>query len=397
MIAFIVSTALLAIAVPFVLYPLLLWVRATWAEDPIATAEFEPCVDLIICAHDEAAAIGAKLDNALALDYPMRLVTIWVASDGSTDGTVEIARRYAEHGVRVLDLPRSGKAAALDAAVNASNAEVLAFSDANSMWQPGALKALVRPLADARVGGVAGDQRYEDGGTEGNTGSDDAGSDIAHGERTYWSFDRKLKQWQSRAGSAISATGAIYAIRRALFRSPPADATDDFMISTEVIAQGKRLVFAADAVAVEPPAEASAGEFRRKVRIITRGFRAVSYRRALLRPSQTGIYALELLLHKLWRRLTWIPLLVLLAMIPACWAAGGVLAAFSVLMTGGLVCGVAGLVIPALGRFRLVAIASYVLMVNSACAVAALNSLRGHRVARWDSQRGTAGVSGRVS
>ena len=397
MIAFIVAISVLAIAVPFVVYPLVLWARATWAEDPITTADCTPSVDLIICAHDEATSIGAKLENALALDYPKRLVTIWVASDGSTDATVEIARRYEERGVRVLDLPRAGKAAALDAAVKASGAEVLAFSDANSMWQSGALKALVRPLADERVGGVAGDQRYGDGEIDGHSGIDGADPDFAHGERTYWSFDRQLKQWQSRAGSAISATGAIYAIRRTLFRAPPADATDDFMISTEVIAQGKRLVFAADAVAVEPPADASAGEFRRKVRIITRGLRAVSYRRALLRPSQSGIYALELLLHKLWRRLTWIPLIVLLAMIPACWSAGGVLAVFSALMAGGLVCGLAGLAIPAFGRFRIVAIASYVLMVNSACAVAALNALRGHRVAQWDSQRATADVTGRIS
>jgi cellulose synthase/poly-beta-1,6-N-acetylglucosamine synthase-like glycosyltransferase len=265
------------------------------------------------------------------------------------------------------------------------------------MWQRAALKALVRPLADGRVGGVAGDQRYGDGEIEQKPAIDSAASDRAHGERTYWSFDRQLKAWQSRAGSAISATGAIYVVRRSLFRAPPADATDDFMISTEVIAQGKRLVFAADAVAIEPPAEEGAGEFRRKVRIITRGLRAVAYRRALLRPSRTGIYAVELLLHKLWRRLTWIPLGVLLALIPACWSAGGALAVFASLMASLLVAGLAGLAIPALARFRPVAIASYVLMVNSACAIAAFNALRGHRVSRWDSERATASATGRAS
>ncbi len=407
MIAFLVVLSVLAIAVPFVFYPLMLWLRATFSEEPITTADCTPSVDLIVCAHDEAASIGARIENALALDYPQHLLTIWVASDGSSDATVAIARRFEERGVRVLDLPRGGKAAALTTAVSesgeASGADVLAFSDANSMWQRGALRALVRPFSDERVGGVAGDQRYGelyvagDGEIERRPGTDAAAVGRAHGERTYWSFDRQLKAWQSRAGSAISATGAIYAIRRTLFRAPPADATDDFMISTEVIAQGKRLVFAVDAVAIEPPADDRAGEFRRKVRIITRGLRGVAYRRALLRPSQSGIYAVELLLHKLWRRLTWIPLVVLFALIPACWSAGGVLAAFAVLLAGGLVSGLAGLAIPALARFRPVAIASYVLMVNSACAVAALNALRGHRVSRWDSERATASATGRAS
>lgn len=401
MIAVLVALSVSAIAVPFVLYPLLLWMRATLAEEPIAAADCTPSVDLIVCAHDEAASIGARLENALALDYPPHRLTIWVASDGSTDATVEIARRFEARGVRVLDLPRGGKAAALAAAVSesgrASGGEVLAFSDANSMWQRGALRALVRPLSDGRVGGVAGDQRYGDGEIERRPGIDAAVAGRAHGERTYWSFDRQLKAWQSRAGSAISATGAIYVVRRALFRAPPADATDDFMISTEVIAQGKRLVFAADAVAIEPPAEEGAGEFRRKVRIITRGLRAVAYRRALLRPSQTGLYALELLLHKLWRRLTWIPLVVLVALIPACWSAGGVLAVLGAVMAGVLVAGLAGLAIPALGRSRPVAIAAYVLMVNAACAVATFNALRGHRVSRWDSERTAASATGRAS
>lgn len=386
MIAFLASIALFAIAAPFALYPVLLWVRAHWAKEPVAAADCTPTVDLIICAHNEATSIEAKLENALALDYPEDCLTIWVASDGSSDETVQIARRFEGRRVRVLDLPRGGKVAALKAAVEASErdaayaSEVLAFSDANSMWQPGALRALVRPLADQHVGGVAGDQRY--------CKEKVLGADHAHGERAYWSFDRQLKEWQSSAGSVISATGAIYSIRRSLFRSPPPDATDDFMISTEVIAQGKRLVFAADAVAVEPASKSSAGEFRRKVRVITRGLRAVAYRRALLLPSRSGAYAFEFLLHKLWRRMTWIPLLCLFLMIPACWSSGGVLGVLAVALAAGLVSGLAGLVVKGLARFRWVAIASYVLMVNSACAVASLNAVRGHRVSQWDSERG---------
>ena len=185
----------------------------------------------------------------------------------------------------------------------------------------------------------------------------------------------------------ISATGAIYVIRRTLFRAPPADATDDFMVSTEVIARGKRLVFALDAVAFEPAAQSSGGEFRRKVRVITRGLRAVFYRRALLSPSATGMYGIEFLFNKLWRRMTWIPLLILFLMMPAYWSAGGWLALLEAGLFVALYLGVAGLVSPRLCRFRPVAVASYVLMVNSACALATFNALRGHRVSQWDSER----------
>ncbi len=390
MTALVVAIALGAIAVPFVLYPLLLWLRASLAEAPIVARDWTPSVDLVICAHDEADSIGAKLENALALDYPKQQLAIRVASDGSTDATVEIARRFEPRGVHVLELPRGGKAAALSAAVAASSGEILAFSDANSMWQPGALKALVRPLADARVGGVAGNQRYAKRG-------DRPDADRAEGERAYWRFDRRLKLWQSRAGNAISATGAIYAVRRSLFEPPPPDATDDFMISTGVIARGYRLVFASDAVAVEPPADGASGEFRRKVRIITRGLRAVAYRRALLDPRRFGLYSAELLVHKLWRRLVFVPLVVLVFAIPACWAEGGWLAGFAAAMTAGLGAGIAGLVCPPLARFRPIGLAAYGLMVNAACAVAAFDAVRGRRVSLWESGRATLDASGRPS
>jgi glycosyltransferase involved in cell wall biosynthesis len=217
---------------------------------------------MVIVAHNEAAHIGAKLENILSLDYPHDRFDVVVASDGSNDETETIVRGYADRKVKLLSLPRQGKIPALNAAVAAATGEVLVFSDANSMYAPDALRALVRPLADPHVGGVAGDQRYfkERGGA-------------SAGEHTYWNFDRMLKQAQSAAGNVISATGAIYAVRRSLFRTVPSGVTDDFAVSTAVIAQGYRLVFASDAAAYEPAAKASGIEFGRKTRVMTRGLR----------------------------------------------------------------------------------------------------------------------------
>jgi cellulose synthase/poly-beta-1,6-N-acetylglucosamine synthase-like glycosyltransferase len=375
----ILAVALILIATPYILYPLLLWLRAHLAADPLRPGEITPDVDLVICAHNEAQVIAARLENALALDYPPDKLTIWVASDGSTDKTVDITRSFDPQRVRCLDLPRNGKAAALNACVAAGHAEIVAFSDANSLWCQDALRMLTRSFADSRVGGVAGDQRYA---------KDVSG---ALGERSYWSFDRQLKCWQNRSGSVISATGAIYAVRRELFQPAPPDATDDFMISTGVIAQGKRLAFEQNAIALESPASDS-GEYRRKVRILTRGLRAVYYRRELLLPSYSGFYAVELLLHKLWRRLTWIPLLLLL---PApLYAKDGIaqfLAAAGVVGLVGI--GGIGLASPSLRRFKLIDLTAHVLMVNVACAIATFNALRGRRFSHWNPTGTSAGAA----
>ena len=138
------------------------------------------------------------------------------------------------------------------------------------------------PFADPSVGGVAGNQRYRPG---------SASDATTAGEQVYWDFDRLLKEAESRAGSTISATGAIYAIRRSLFRGVPVGVTDDFAVSTSVIEQGYRLVFAADALAWEPVASSGSMEWDRKVRIMTRGLRGVFERRALLNPTRYGFYS----------------------------------------------------------------------------------------------------------
>lgn len=371
--------AVAAIAVPFVLYPALLWLRSVLSQNPVKSDAITPHVDLVICAHNESATIAQRVQNALKLDYPHERLRIWIASDGSTDATVQVAREAAsgDGRVRVLDLPRTGKAGALIVAVQEGSAPVIAFSDANSEWCENALRCLVAPLADASVGGVAGDQRYRK--------SRNAGE--SSGEQGYWSFDRLLKGWQSAAGSTISATGAIYCVRRTLFQPPPPDATDDFMISTGVVHAGKRLVFAADACAEEMPAASTGLEYQRKVRVISRGLRGVIYRRALLNPFRTGLYGLQLLVHKLWRRLVWIPLLFLVILAPWAIVQGGLAAFIGVTVLAAVTLGVTGMLSEHLRQWRVFSVPAYVLVVNLACMVSVINLLRGKRIASWQLQR----------
>jgi cellulose synthase/poly-beta-1,6-N-acetylglucosamine synthase-like glycosyltransferase len=370
----------------YVLFPACLCLRARLWPRPHRVADATPRVSLVICAYNEAAGIASRLENALALDYPADRLEVIVASDGSSDGTDAIVRGFAPRGVRLLALPRQGKIPALNAAAAAATGEVLVFSDANSIYEPGALRALLRPFADPDVGGVAGDQRYLRPGRR---------ADGADGERAYWDLDRQLKRWQSAAGSVTSATGAIHAVRAELFRAVPPGVTDDFWISTNVVAQGRRLVFAEDAAAWEPATPSSGHEFRRKVRVMTRGLRGVLLMRELLDPFRHGFYSVQLFSHKVLRRLAVLPLAAILLATPWLWSSGPFYRAAALAQAAFYAAAALGALLPE-GALRavwlrtpakLLALPVFFCMVNAAAGLAALNVLRGHRIDAWEPQR----------
>ena len=139
----------------FAVFPMMVLLRARLAARPAVEADITPSLTVVIAAHNEAADLPTKLANVLSVDYPADRLEVIVASDGSTDRTVELARSVADGRVRVLDLPRSGKAGALNAALELASGEVVAFTDANSMLSELTLRSLVRPFADPDVGGVA--------------------------------------------------------------------------------------------------------------------------------------------------------------------------------------------------------------------------------------------------
>jgi cellulose synthase/poly-beta-1,6-N-acetylglucosamine synthase-like glycosyltransferase len=380
------------IAYTYVGFPLLVVLRARLRPRPHRTADVTPSVSVVIAAHDEESSIGARVDNLLAVDYPADALEIVIASDGSTDRTVAEARRREDPRVRVLDLPRTGKASALNAAVDASTGEILVFSDANTSYAPDAIRNLVRSFADPDVGGVAGNQVY----LSRSDGQADVAAATAAGERSYWDFDRLLKEAESLGGSVISATGAIYAIRRELFVEVPDGVTDDFITSTRVIDAGRRLVFEPKAVALEPVAGSSRGEYRRKVRIMTRGLRGVALARGLLDPRRHGFYAVQLVTHKVLRRLMAIPLLMIAAASITLWDEGPLyrLAVIGQVLVYGL--GALGLALRGhrAGRRPWFSLPAFFLLVNVASLHAAWNLLSGRRIDRWQPARRAESVTG---
>jgi cellulose synthase/poly-beta-1,6-N-acetylglucosamine synthase-like glycosyltransferase len=362
-------------------FPVLMLLHSLVRRRP-ATAEHRDDfrVSLIIAAHNEEDSLPAKLENVLKLRYPADRLEILIASDGSTDQTNAIVQGYQSRGVRLLALPRRGKAAALNAAVAASTGNILVFSDANSMYTPDAILELVKHFADEQIGGVAGNQVYLPAGVDSLT---------ADGERLYWGLDRWMKRMQSRAGNVISATGAIYAIRRSLFLPVPEGVTDDFVTSTRVVAQGYRLVFEPQAIAYEPVAKSSGVEFGRKVRVMTRGLCGVLAVRELLNPFRHGMYSVQMFSHKVLRRLVALPLLAAFLLSLFLWDQGGVYRAAVVMQLAFYGLALTGFILRGTRwqRAKLVNVPFYFCLVNAAALVATANVLRGNRILLWEPQR----------
>ena len=376
--------ALATLAYGYVGYPLLIAAVGAVRARTVRRAPVTPTMTLIVAAFNEEEAIAARLDNALSVDYPADALDILVVSDGSTDATERIVAGYASRGVRLLALPRQGKIPALNEAVRHATGEVLVFSDANIHFHPRALRMLARNFADPAVGGVAGNSTY-------HLPAD--GESSSRGEGLYWRYDSWLKEMESRTGSIVSAHGGLYAVRRELYRPPgETSVTDDFAISTAVVAQGRRLVFDREALAVEMAIGEADREFRRKVRLMTRAWRSVALRRALLNPFRYGFYAVVLASHKVLRRLLPLVLLVLLACTlvlaprhPLYLAAGVGQALFYGLALLGLVARRRGV-----GHLRLVYIPFYYCLANAAALVALVRFAAGTRITLWEPQRHVA-------
>lgn len=384
LILFWLSFALIGYA--YLLFPAIIYLRARFFKRPYTKAAIQPTVSLVMAMHNEQDDLPAKLENLLAMQYPREKFEVVIASDGSTDRTHAIMQACQADNFQMLLLPRVGKAAALNTAVSRAHGEILVFSDANSIYAPDAIARLAAPFADPRVGGVAGNQRYLD--SRKNNLSQT-------GEKSYWNFDRLMKVYESQAGNVISATGAIYAIRRSLFQPIIDGVTDDFYTSTAVIEQGYRLVFEPDAVSFEPVSPDAKREFKRKVRIITRGLGGVIARRTLLNPFRYGFYALQLFSHKVLRRLVVFPLVVILI-------TSLLLAGTSPLYALAAAAQICFYALAAVGYFlrgrrnRILKIATlpfFFTMVNAASLLAVVNVLRGNHIARWEPQRASAAPS----
>jgi len=278
----------------YLIYPALVMVLARIFSKPTRIAdEFLPPVSMVISAYNEQEVLAKKIKNCLALEYPPEKIDYLIGSDGSTDETNSILENNPHPRLRIFYFEeRRGKSAVLNDLVPEAEGEIVIFSDANSIYQPDAVKLLSRHFSDSSVGGVCGKLNL----------LNPSGSPGGEGEGLYWAFENKIKQAEGSLQSVISANGAIFAVRKALFQPLPTrkPINDDLMITLQILRQRQLVVFEAAAVAEESTSPDMESEFIRKARIAALNFNALPDLLPLLNPRY-GFSALALFSHKLLR------------------------------------------------------------------------------------------------
>jgi cellulose synthase/poly-beta-1,6-N-acetylglucosamine synthase-like glycosyltransferase len=274
-------------------YPLLLRLLLALRRSsptPAAPSEDEPPrVSLIVAAYDEEEVIEAKVANALALDYPRERLELIVASDGSGDATAERAR--AAGADLVLELPRGGKLAAQNAAAERALGEILAFSDANSAWSADALRQLVAPFVDPKVGYACGQVRFLDA----------EGDNL---EGAYWRYEMAVREMESSLAGVTAGNGAIYAVRADAYLPLDPSGSHDLSFPFALAKRGKRSLYVPAACAEEKMVPTMEGEFARKRRMMVGLWDIVIGERMISPRGYSALYTFELFSHRLLRYLT---------------------------------------------------------------------------------------------
>ena len=364
--AAIAAACLAWVAFAYAGYPLALWLLRAVSPRPLRREDRFPPISLILAVYNGERALAQKLEATLAQGYPGRVQLI-VSSDGSTDATAAIAGSFASRGVLLLSHPeRQGKEAAQARAIARADGEILVFTDVTSELEPGALRALVRPFADASVGVVS---------------SEDA-VDPEAGEGAYVRYEMALRRLESEATTLIGVSGSGFAIRRSLASPWPTDLASDFRVALEAARRGLRAVSEPAARVRVGVARASGAEWPRKVRTVSRGIAVLLAHRELLHP-RFGRAAFSVWGHKLARFTSPFALLGLLAasgvLAGQCaagrWLLGVQLLAYATALLA--------LVYPAAARTRLPRLAGFFLLVNAATFAAWLRHLRGRRTVLW--------------
>ena len=341
-------------------YPAFAIVVARLFPRKVRRFDATPSVAVIVAAHDEEAVIGRRIENLRALDYPSERIEIVVTSDASTDNTEGLAEAA---GARVIRNPRGGKVAAQDRAVRETDAEIVAFSDANATWAPDALRRLVTSFADAEVAYVCGQLKLQD-------------ADGGNQEGVYWRYELATRAAESRLVSITGGNGAIYAVRRADYVEVDPRFGHDLSLPYLMVQRGRRAVYEPDAVAYEKPTPSNETEYRRKVRMFEHCWLIVLHGR-MLRRQPVG-YVVELVSHRHLRYASGLLHLVLLgtsiALVTHGWIYDAVLAAQLALLLAA-----------ALG----VGIARYYVLVTWATVVALWNYVRRGVPATWAAPEGT--------
>lgn len=276
-------------------YGIIVWIAVKCKElvskpERFPIVEEYPEVTLLIAAYNEADIIDRKMENCASLKYPSdRIRFVWV-TDGSTDGTPEVLRRYPENIVLHEDT-RAGKSHALNRAIKYVTSPIVIMTDANTILNEDSIYLIVRKFDNPKVGCVAGEKRVLS-----------IGDNAASTEGLYWKYESFLKQLDDRLNSAMGAAGELIALRRELWREIPADTIgDDMFLSMDVLRRGYKIAYCKEAYAMELPSADIGEERKRKVRLAGCALQNVCRLRDLMNPFKYGITAFQYVSHRVFR------------------------------------------------------------------------------------------------
>jgi cellulose synthase/poly-beta-1,6-N-acetylglucosamine synthase-like glycosyltransferase len=333
-----------------------------------------PTLSLIVAAHDEQTVIAAKVENALALDYPRELLQVIVACDGCTDATAARARDAGAD--LVLELERGGKIRAQDAAVRQARGAIVAFSDANALWQPDAARALVAAFADPRVGYACGQVRFVQ-----------ATAGAGNQEGVYWRYELAVRALESRLSSITAGNGAIYATRRDTYIEVDPIMGHDLSLPFNTVKRGLRAVYVPQARASEKMVPSLGGEFARKRRMMSHTWPIV-LRGGMLSPrGYPPGYALMILSHRLLRYSSaGLHLIAFAANVALVAAGAGTLYSITLALQLALLLGAA---LAGALPVRPLLIARYYVLTTASLAAGMWDWLRHGTSAAWEAPEGT--------
>lgn len=276
-------------------YPLIMRFWSRSRPNKIQPAAIEPTVSVVIAAYNEEDRILPRVENLLASDYPKDKLDIVIVSDGSTDSTVEKLQALNNPHVHVIALPiNAGKALAVNEGVEKATGEIVVFADVRQRFSENAIRSLVETFADESVGGATGELILMSSGND----------QEPEGVGLYWKYEKAIREMESTIDSTVGATGAIYAIRRALYEPlPDGIILDDVLTPIRITKQGYRVVMVREAHAFDTLSGSGDEEFARKVRTLAGNYQLMSAAPWINSPSQNRLF-FQWISHKVSRLIT---------------------------------------------------------------------------------------------
>ncbi|OPY61764.1 MAG: Poly-beta-1,6-N-acetyl-D-glucosamine synthase [Pelotomaculum sp. PtaU1.Bin065] len=301
--------SVISIFYTYIVYPVLIWIIAAlfpWRQRE-GTIYSLPKVSLLFSAYNEGKIIEEKVINCLSLDYPRESLEVIIGSDGSTDNTESIVNKFSGQGIILYrSKQRMGKVNVLNVLKRMASGDILVLCDANSIFDPQALKELVKGFSDKRVGCVCGKLSLRDNKFA-------AGGEL---EGVYWRYESFIKEQEGRLGVLLGANGGIYAVRKELFYDlAPNTIVEDFVLPLKILQGGHRVLYEPKALASEESSKYIEEEKTRKIRIGAGDYQALFMTLPMLNIFK-GLSSFVYWSHKVIRWFA--PFLLLVAFIANC-------------------------------------------------------------------------------